>query len=50
LFHGIRDWNDDEELDLIEGRLEKLYIIEDRARSKKVQLHKSLKGGRWLAE
>lgn len=50
LFHGIRDWSHDEELDLVEGRLEKVHLMEDRARSKKVQLRKSLKGGRWLEE
>ncbi|KAG8157784.1 hypothetical protein KVR01_012446 [Diaporthe batatas] len=50
LFHGIRNWNDDEELDLAKGRLERMYAMENRARSKKVQLRKCLGGGRWLAE
>lgn len=49
LFHGIRNWNDDEELDLFEGRLEKVRAMEVRAKSKRVQIVTSLKGGRWLA-
>lgn len=49
LFHGIRNWNDDEELDLFEGRLEKVRAMEGRAKSKRVQIVTSLKGGRWLA-
>ncbi|KAG6358048.1 hypothetical protein INS49_013932 [Diaporthe citri] len=49
LFHGIRDWNDDEELDLVEGRLEKVDVMEGRAKSKQVQIVTSLEGGRWLA-
>lgn len=50
VFHGIRDWNDDEELELVEGRLEKVHVMEDRARIKRVRIVESLKGGRWLAE
>ena len=50
LYHGIRNWSDDEEQDLAEGRLEKVHVMENRARSKKVYLCKSLKGGRWLEE
>lgn len=50
LYHGIRKWDDDEERDLVEGRLEKVHAMEDRARSKRVQIVKSIRGGRWLAE
>lgn len=49
LYHGIRKWDDGEERDLVEGRLEKVHVMEDRAKSKRVQIFKSLKGGRWLA-
>lgn len=50
LFHGIRSWNDDEVADLVGGRLEKVHKMEDRARSKRIRIVTSLKGGRWLAE
>lgn len=50
LYHGIRNWDDDEELDLVEGRLEKVHVMEDRAKSKRVQIVTSLKGGRWLEQ
>jgi hypothetical protein len=49
LFHGIRDWSGDEELDLVEGQLESVHVMEDRARLKRVQIMQSPKGGRWLA-
>lgn len=50
LFHGVRNWDDEEEHDLVEGRLEKLNEMEDRAKTKRVRIFTSLKGGRWLAE
>lgn len=50
IFHGIRDWNEDDKLDLAKGRLEKMYMMEDTACSKKVQLRRGVSGGRWLAE
>lgn len=31
-----RNWDDGEELDLAEGRLEKVHAMEDRAKSKRV--------------
>lgn len=34
LFHGIRDWSNDEELDLAEGRLEKMYVMEGQSKVK----------------
>lgn len=50
ILHGIRNWNEVEELDLAKGRLETMHMMEDRAWSEKVQLHRGLNGGRWLAE
>lgn len=50
LFHGIRNWDDEEEHDLEEGRLEKVSAMEDRAKTKRIRIFTSLKGGRWLAE
>jgi hypothetical protein len=34
LYHGIREWDDKEEQDLLQGRLEKVHTMEDRARIK----------------
>ncbi|KAJ0114471.1 hypothetical protein J7T55_010861 [Diaporthe amygdali] len=48
LYHGIRNWDDDEEQDLVEGRLERVHVMEDRARSKQVRIFTTSKGGRWL--
>lgn len=48
LYHGIQKWDDKEENDLIEGRLEKMHVMKDRARSKRVQIFTTLEGGRWL--
>lgn len=49
LFHGIRNWDDDEKLDLGEGQLERVHVMEHKAKSKRVRIVTSPKGGRWLA-
>ncbi|KAH8896123.1 hypothetical protein GQ53DRAFT_838403 [Thozetella sp. PMI_491] len=49
LYHGIRDWDYNEAREIMEGRLEKLHIMEDKASWTRVRMYNSPQGGSWLA-
>ncbi|KAI2470932.1 hypothetical protein F4781DRAFT_441357 [Annulohypoxylon bovei var. microspora] len=50
LYHGIQEWDDDEKRDLVDGRLEKLHLMEGRASLTRVRMFRSPQGGSWLAK
>lgn len=50
LYHGLQKWEINEEDDLLAGRLESVHAMENRAKTKRVRILTSPKGGRWLTE
>ncbi|KXJ86909.1 hypothetical protein Micbo1qcDRAFT_208686 [Microdochium bolleyi] len=48
LYHGVRDWEEDEERELFEGGIEKVKVMEKMAMSQRAQLVRSEEGGSWL--
>jgi hypothetical protein len=50
LYHGIREWDDAEERDIVEGRLEKMHVMDHKSSSKRVRMITSAEGGTWLTK
>lgn len=48
LYHGIREWDDAEERDVVEGRLEKMHVMDQKGSLKLVRMFTSAEGGTWL--
>jgi hypothetical protein len=50
LYHGIREWDDAEERDVVEGRLEQMHVMDQRGSLKLVRMSTSGEGGTWLTK
>ena len=50
LYHGVREWDDEEEREVVEGRLEKVDNMKKRASSTRVRIYNAPEGGSWLVK
>ncbi len=50
LYHGVREWDDEEEREVVEGRLERVHSMKERAGSTRVRIFNAPEGGSWLVK
>ncbi len=50
LYHGVREWDDEEEREVAQGRLEKVESMKKRASSTRVRIYNAPEGGSWLVK